>query len=106
MAESATLLLTGAALLTALGFGWLAIAMDRHWEQVHGQAGPSRAHQKTLRLLGGLLLAASLLLCLMADNAAMAALVWVMLLAAGVVVIAGLLSWRPRWLRVLWPRAS
>lgn len=103
MAESAPLLLAGAALLTVLGFGWLSLAMDSHWEQVHGRAGPSRSHQKLLRALGGLLLAASLALCLMADHPSMAALVWVMLLAGSVVVIAFVLSWRPRWLRLLWP---
>ena len=101
------LILAGAALLIVVGFGFLALSMENHWHQVHGQNGPSRSHQKLLRVMGGLLLAAALILCLKADNAAMAALVWVMLLAFGVAVIASLLSWQPRWLRWLtWPRRS
>ncbi|MBB4844022.1 hypothetical protein HNP55_002558 [Paucibacter oligotrophus] len=104
MAESNYSLLAGAALLVALGFAWLALAMDGHWEQVHGQTGPSAGQQKLLRLLGGSLLLASLALCLLADHATMAALVWLMLLAGGVLLNALLLAWRPAWLRLLWPR--
>lgn len=105
MAESNYSLLALAALLVTLGFAWLALAMDSHWEQVHGQAGPPRTQQKLLRLLGSALLAASLALCLLADHATMAALVWLMLLAGGVVAVAFALAWRPSWLRVLWPKS-
>lgn len=103
MAESAPWLLAGAAALTVLGLAWLALAMDRHWEQVHGQPRPASPIQTLLRGLGGLLLAAALVLCLMADHASMAVLVWAMLLAGGAVLIAGVLAWRPQGLRLLWP---
>lgn len=106
MAEPAALLLAGAALLLVVALGWLALAMDSHWEQVHGQAGPPPTQRKRLRLFGSLLLLTSLLLCLRADHASMAVLVWAMLAAGGVVVIAFVLSWRPRWLRALWPRPA
>jgi len=107
MVESAApWMLTGAAALAVLGLSWLALAMDVHWEQVHGHAGPKRGTRTQLRLLGGLLLLASLLLCLGADHASMAVLVWAMLLAGAAVLIAMTLSWRPHSLRLLWPKRA
>jgi hypothetical protein len=99
-----TWLLTGAAVSAVLGFGWLALAMDTHWEQVHGDGAPPPSLARALRVAGALALAASLGLCLGADHPTMAVLVWLMLLAGGAVAIAATLSWRPRWLRGLWPR--
>ena len=90
-----------AALLTCLvGMGWLALAMQTHWAQVRG-GHPSRAGVLRLRILGALALATSLVLCLLADHASMAALVWVMALAGAALTVALTLTWRPRWLRVL-----
>lgn len=103
MPEHANLLLAGAGGLTALGFAWLALAMEVHWEQVHGHSGPAPIHQRMLRVMGSLLLVASLVLCLAADHASMAVLVWAMLLAGAAILVAFMLSWRPGWLRVVWP---
>jgi hypothetical protein len=103
MVESASWVLAGAALAPVLGFAWLALAMDTHWQQVHGQAATSTLCRRLLRVLGSLLLAASLLLCLQADHASMAVLVWAMLLAGAAALIALVLAWRPHWLRLLWP---
>ena len=90
-----------AALLTCLvGMGWLALAMEAHWLQVRG-GHPSRAGVLRLRILGALALAASLVLCLAADHASMALLVWVMALAGAALAVALTLTWRPRWLRLL-----
>jgi hypothetical protein len=100
MVESA--MLAGAALAAVLGFAWLALAMDTHWQQVHGQAAAPTLSRRLLRVLGSLLLAASLMLCLQADHASMAVLVWAMLLAGSAVLIAFVLAWQPRWLRLLW----
>jgi hypothetical protein len=76
--------------------------MDAHWHQVLGQSHPLRpARRRGLRVLGVLALAASLVLCLLADHASMAALVWVLLLSASAASIALALSWRPHWLRAL-----
>ena len=47
-------------------------------------------------------LLASLLLCLRADHASMAVLVWVMSLAAAALLVAFTLAWRPHWLRWFW----
>lgn len=93
-------LLTAALLACLAGMGWLALAMEVHWAQVRGQALPPAAARR-LRLLGALSLCAALALCLRADHASMAALVWVMALAAAALAVALTLSWRPRWLGVL-----
>jgi Protein of unknown function (DUF3325) len=99
---SETLLLSLAALWAFAGMAWCALAMEAHWQQVTGtaQALP-RARRHGLRLAGTLGLLASLALCLMADHATMAALVWVMLLTLSAFVVAMLLSWRPQVLRGL-----
>ncbi|WP_326542096.1 DUF3325 family protein [Pseudorhodoferax sp.] len=95
-------LLLGAALLAALaGMGWLALAMDVHWQQVCGSAAPPPARVRLLRVLGVLGLATALALCLAVDHASMAALVWLMALAAAALAVALALSWRPHWLRWL-----
>lgn len=97
-------LLLGAALLAALaGMGWLALAMEVHWQQVCGAAPQPAARVRLLRVLGTMALAAALGLCLAVDHASMAALVWVMALAAAALTVALTLTWRPHWLRVLVP---
>ncbi|WAC71194.1 DUF3325 domain-containing protein [Roseateles sp. SL47] len=97
------LLQLAAAGAAIVGFGWLALAMDVHWEQAQGQRPQPAPVVRLLRVLGSLALAASLGLCLTADHASMAVLVWFMLLAAAVLTVAMTLSWRPQWLRCLWP---
>jgi len=93
--------LLGAALLcTELGMGWLALAMDVHWKQLHA-ANPRSRVAARLRVLGGSALVASLAFCLAADSATMAVLVWMMLLAVSAVTIAFVLSIRPRLLAPL-----
>ncbi len=88
---------------SVLGMAWLALAMETHWEQVRGTAPLPARTVRALRLLGAVGLAASLALCLAVDHASMAALVWVMGLAASALAVAFTLSWRPRWLAVLMP---
>ena len=89
-------LLAGAGCVA--GFGWLALAMEGHWRQVRGGQAP--AAPGLLRGLGMCALLLSLGACLRADHASMAALVWVMMLAAAALTVTFTLSWRPRW---LWP---
>lgn len=96
------LLLVAALATCVIGFGWLALAMDAHWAQVRGaQSPPAPATQRKLRVLGAAALFGSLLLCLRADHASMAALVWIMALAAGALAVAFTLTWRPRLLAPL-----
>ena len=91
-----------AALLCALvGFGWLALAMDVHWEQVRGPQPALPSTVRQLRVLGTLGLVASLACALLADHPTMAALVWIMALALGALATAFTLAWRPAALRPL-----
>ena len=103
MVEHATWLLLAAALSTVAGFAWLALAMDVHWRQVLGGEGPGAGARRLLRALGAAGLAVSAVLCFGADRPSMAALVWVMLLAAGAVTVTLALAWGPGVLRVFWP---
>lgn len=101
MADVTWLLLAAAAAACLLAFAWFALAMEDHWRQVHGH-DPRPGTPKTLRIFGIAALATSLALCLAADHASMAVLVWVMLVPVCVVAIALTLAWRPAWLRRAW----
>lgn len=104
------LLLALALGVCAIGMGWLALAMDVHWQQVRGPAAPPRVGVvRALRVLGVGAIGASLLICLRVDHVSMAALVWVMALAASALAVAFTLSWRPRvlaWLVAWMPSAT
>lgn len=89
-------LLIAALLCCVTGLAWLALAMDVHWQQVRGSQPLPKAAVKTLRVMGGGALLASLALCLLADHPSMAALVWIMALAASALVVAFTFTWRPR----------
>jgi len=97
--ESLMLLL--AVLTNLVGLCWLALAMDVHWEQACGPVSASRRTVLSLRGLGGFSLFTSLLLCLQADHASMAVLVWFMTLAGAALSIAFALTWQARWLKLL-----
>lgn len=95
------LLLAAALVCTVLGMGCLALAMDVHWKQVRAAAPRSARAVTALRILGSMSLTASLVICLLADTATMAVLVWMMLLAVAAMTIALVLSRRPRLLKAL-----
>jgi hypothetical protein len=78
--------------------------MDEHWQRVRRQPAPARHVVTTLRVLAALALASSFGLCLRADHATMAPLVWLMALAGAALLVALALAWRPRWLApcVMW----
>lgn len=93
-----------AAISCLVGFAWLALAMNVHWQQVMETGStPSTQTRKTLRILGSLGLLVSAILCFVADRPSMAVLVWLMLLAVGAPSVGMVLAWRPRLLRVFWP---
>lgn len=96
-------ILTLAGTAAVAGLAWLALAMDAHWHQVHGSAAPTSAARVALRTLGVAGLAVSAALCFIADRPSMAALVWVMLLAGAVPLVALTLAWWPGALRAFWP---
>jgi hypothetical protein len=83
------------------GLAWLALSMEAHWRQLGDRAPLPARRVRLLRGQGAAALAASLAACLQADRASMAALVWIMLLAAAALTVAFTLSWRPRWLAPL-----
>jgi len=90
---------------SVIGIAFFALAMDGHWQQVCGlRARAGRGAPVVFRAIGGALLLLSLLLCLRADHASMAALVWLMSLGVGAMLTAFALAWRPGWLSwlVLW----
>lgn len=92
----------GAAVLASVaGMGWLALPMEAHWRQVHGERPLSRATAILLRCLGAAALAGSLLVCLRTDHPSMAVLVWIMTLSCAALAVALVLSWRPRWMGLL-----
>lgn len=97
--KTVSLLLAYAA--SVAGWAWIALAMDDHWRQVRADAPPSRLTTLILRMLGAAALVAALLLCLWADRASMAALVWLMTLTASALSVAFLLASRPGWLSPL-----
>ena len=88
------LLLMAALVFSVAGMGWLALAMDVHWNQVRASRRSPRI-AVMLRVLGSVSLLTSLVLCLLADTATMAVLVWMMLLAVSAATIAFVLSSRP-----------
>lgn len=81
------------ALIVAVGgMGALALSNGAHWRQLFPAQEQTRGTTLTLRLVGAFLLAASFLLCTVADPVSMAALVWPMLLTVSAAIVAGGLS--------------
>lgn len=105
MAETGTVL-TLAGVAAVSGFAWLALAMKAHWHQVHRAEAQKRTTRIVLRTLGVTGLTTSGVLCFFADRPAMAALVWVMLLAAAAFLVVLTLAYRPRVLWFFWPAPS
>lgn len=103
-AAHANELLAMAQLISLAGMGWLALSMPVHAQQVWGH-DMSCARARVLRGLGAAALGVALLLCLRADHASMAVLVWVMTMTLSALVIAMTLAWRPRALRLFAPWA-
>lgn len=84
-----------------VGWGWVALALDAHWQQVRGPAALAPAARRRLRVLGAAAVLLSLLACARADHPAMAALVGVMTQSAAAFTVAALLATRPTLLRPL-----
>jgi len=99
---SAAWLLLAAVLSAFAGMGWLALSMPVHAQQAWNRA-PTPAALRVLRWLGAIAIAAALFLCLGVDHATMAVLVWLMSLTGAALLVAFVLSSRPRWLRALAP---
>jgi hypothetical protein len=94
------LLLSAAIAVCVCGMAWFALSLDSHWRQVRS-GSPSLGLVRQLRLLGWVSMVTSLVLCLAADHASMASLVWVMTVAASALIVAFTLTWRPSLLNTL-----
>ncbi|WP_066271895.1 DUF3325 domain-containing protein [Hydrogenophaga palleronii] len=79
------------------GMAALSLAMDRHHEQLNGRGEPSRAQRLTRRGLGTLLLLLALRPCLQASGLGVGLVAWCAWLAAGALLVALTLPYRPRW---------
>lgn len=96
MADAA--LLAAALGAATCGMAWLALAKKPHWTQVRGSTPLAPGSARTLQALGAAALVASWVLCLGADHATMASLVWIMTMTASALIVAFTLAYRPRWL--------
>jgi hypothetical protein len=95
-----SLWLAASILVSVIGMGWFALAIEAHWQQAFG-TDLRVSTRRTLRLLGAVALTLSLAVCFIADHPSMAPLVWFMGLAASALLIAFALAWRPQLLTVL-----
>jgi hypothetical protein len=98
-----SLLLAGSQVCCVLGCSWFALSKDVHWRDAIGTAALSRRVQFRLRMLGATALLVSLTLCLSVDHASIAALVWIMMIAAAAMLVAFALSWKAHWFAALVP---
>lgn len=88
--------------LAFAGMAGLALAMDRHHEQVTGRAEVPRTRRLVLRWVGGLLLALSQAACIVAWGATVGVTAWCGFLTAGGLLVGVLMTYAPR----LAPRVS
>lgn len=84
---------------SCFGFACLALSMGRHWEELTGEITLSARRLAVLRMVGGLALAASLVLALLRDGPSFGSLIWVLSLTVGAIAVTFTLTWRPHWLR-------
>ncbi len=78
------------------GMAALALAMDRHHEQVTGQGDVPGPRRQALRWGGGLLLALALAACAAAWGLTVGLVAWCGFLTAGGLAVAWLLPYAPR----------
>lgn len=84
--------------LALAGMSALAVAMDRHYEQLTGARTLPRHRAAWLQLLGVLLLAAAIVPCVQTWGGSVGPLAWLGCMSAGALAVAWGLSWAPRGL--------
>ncbi|WP_312587464.1 DUF3325 domain-containing protein [Comamonas terrigena] len=90
--------------LALAGMAALALAIDRHHGQLHGDRELSRRRAMLLQLAGVLLLAAAVVPCVQAWGSTVGTVAWLGCLSAGALAVAWGLSVSPRsvaWLALL-----
>ena len=95
------LLLVGIGTVAYLGFALLALTQARPWQRVSPAPQPTRIRRLALRILGGLALLLSLVLCLVRDGPGFGALLWATMISLAAIAVAFTLTWRPSLLRPL-----
>ena len=84
-----------AFLLIVGGFACTALSMRKHQQQVFG-TGRARRGRRVWRAAGWLLLGAALLPCIEQSGTGVGLVAWTGLLTVGALVVAMLLTYRPR----------
>ncbi|QJE03500.1 DUF3325 domain-containing protein [Massilia forsythiae] len=79
------------------GFCSLSLAMDRHWEGLHGRgSAPSPLRRRQLRILGSVALLVALAACVALWGGAKGVVAWLGVLTAGALVSALSLTYAGR----------
>jgi hypothetical protein len=99
MAEA--VLLLGVFVSAYFGMAALALSQHRHWHHSGGGRHCPRRTRVALRVAGGLLLLAALVLALVRDGSSFGAVLWTTILTIGGVCLVATLSWRAHWLHPL-----
>lgn len=94
-------LMLAASLLSLVGFAWLALSQERHFEQVHGSPMPAGRRWGVQRGLGGAAIALALPLCVVGEGGGFGTLLWLVMISSAAMAVTFTLTWRPRWLRAM-----
>ena len=95
------LLLISLSLTAYLGFALLALTQARPWRRLSQTPPPTGIRPLALRILGGLALVLSLVLCLVRDGPSLGALLWATAISVAATAVAFTLTWHPALLRPL-----
>ncbi|TWI61165.1 uncharacterized protein DUF3325 [Pseudoduganella lurida] len=91
------LFIIAALAATAAGFAALALAIDRHWEAIHGRGSePTATGRRNLRLLGSVALVLSLWCCLQVRSTGQAVVLWCGVLSVGAWLAVALFTYAAR----------
>lgn len=96
MAEALCVVL--ACLFSLMGFALMALGQERHWQHVIALEPDARIGQAILFRIGLGAQGVALPLMIYAEGPGFGALLWGVSLTAMAMLVAFVLSWRPRWL--------
>ena len=91
------LFVTGLFALVYCGFMCLALSQAKHWTRMTETSRCPPHVARWLRILGGLLLAATLAISLAHDGASFGVLLWSCWISVGAIAVALTLAWKPGW---------
>ncbi len=87
------------------GFACMAVAMPDHWSRAGGNPHRPATHARKFRRAGAALLCLALTLCILRDGAGFGVILWAVSMSASAIAVALTLTWHPRLLRYLVPKA-